>query len=87
MSDTPRRTGDLTPEQLSELVMRRKQGRGPEARPAVIEPEIRRRGATVAPLSFAQQRLWLLDQLTTRWGIDGSAGTTAWFEMGFEGAA
>ena len=30
--------------------------------------------------------LWLLDQLTKRWGIDGSAGTTAWFEMGFDNA-
>jgi anti-sigma regulatory factor (Ser/Thr protein kinase) len=25
--------------------------------------------------------LWLLDRLTTRWGIENSAGTTAWFEM------
>ena len=25
--------------------------------------------------------LWLLDRLTTRWGIENGAGTTAWFEM------
>jgi anti-sigma regulatory factor (Ser/Thr protein kinase) len=25
--------------------------------------------------------LWLLEQLSTRWGIDNHAGTTAWFEM------
>ena len=25
--------------------------------------------------------LWLLDELTSRWGIDNAAGTTAWFEM------
>jgi two-component sensor histidine kinase len=25
--------------------------------------------------------LWLLDELTTRWGIESAGGTTAWFEM------
>lgn len=35
------------------------------------------------PLRASGWGLWLLDQLATRWGIDGSAGTTAWFEMQF----
>ncbi|MFL5913119.1 MAG: ATP-binding protein [Gaiellaceae bacterium] len=35
------------------------------------------------PLRASGWGLWLLDQLTMRWGIDGSAGTTAWFEMQF----
>ncbi|MFL5884594.1 MAG: ATP-binding protein [Thermoleophilaceae bacterium] len=25
--------------------------------------------------------LWLLEQMTSRWGIENHAGTTAWFEM------
>jgi anti-sigma regulatory factor (Ser/Thr protein kinase) len=33
------------------------------------------------PLRSSGWGLWLLDQLTTRWGIDNHAGTTAWFEM------
>jgi anti-sigma regulatory factor (Ser/Thr protein kinase) len=39
------------------------------------------------PLRASGWGLWLLDHLTMRWGIDGSAGTTAWFEMGFESAS
>lgn len=27
--------------------------------------------------------LWLLEQMTARWGIENHAGTTAWFEMRF----
>ncbi len=63
-----RRAGDLSPEQLSQLVMRRKQrhdaqgGQG-AARDAERIP---RRDAVSAPLSFGQQRLWLLDQLEPR---------------------
>jgi anti-sigma regulatory factor (Ser/Thr protein kinase) len=25
--------------------------------------------------------LWLIEQMTSRWGIENHAGTTAWFEM------
>lgn len=33
------------------------------------------------PLRTSGWGLWLLDRLTTRWGIENTAGTTAWFEM------
>ena len=62
MSGTPQRTRDLTPQQLSELVMRRKQQRDAAAA-ATGDHGIVRRGATEAPLSFAQQRLWLLEEM------------------------
>src|SRR5438270_1279010 len=60
MSDTPQ-ARSLTPEQLSELVMRRKKKR--DGQGATPGAGIARRGASSAPLSFSQQRLWLLDQL------------------------
>jgi anti-sigma regulatory factor (Ser/Thr protein kinase) len=33
------------------------------------------------PMRASGWGLWLLEKLSTRWGIDNSAGTTAWFEM------
>ena len=33
------------------------------------------------PVRASGWGLWLLDHLTTRWGIENQAGTTAWFEM------
>jgi amino acid adenylation domain-containing protein len=61
MSDTPQ-ARNLTPEQLSELVMRRKKKRDGQG-VATPGAGIARRGASSAPPSFSQQRLWLLDQL------------------------
>ena len=37
------------------------------------------------PIRASGWGLWLLDKLTTRWGIDNHAGTTAWFEMPLAG--
>jgi amino acid adenylation domain-containing protein len=54
----PARTTDLTPEKLALLVRRAQQKR--KAAPDRIP---RRAGGRPAPLSFAQQRLWLLDRI------------------------
>ncbi|MFL6291918.1 MAG: amino acid adenylation domain-containing protein [Thermoanaerobaculia bacterium] len=61
--DLSRRTGELSPEKLALLVLRMKKKRaaeGPAGKPAGV---IRRAGSGPAPLSFGQQRLWLLDRL------------------------
>ena len=61
--DLSRRTGDLSPEKLALLVLRMKKKKAAEvsaARPAGVT---RRAGSAPAPLSFSQQRLWLLDRL------------------------
>src|SRR5207247_2428172 len=39
------------------------------------------------PVRASGWGLWLLEKLTTRWGIDNHAGTTAWFEMPLAAAA
>jgi amino acid adenylation domain-containing protein len=61
--DLSRRTADLSPEKLALLVLRMKKKRAsaaPDARPAGVS---RRAGTGPAPLSFSQQRLWLLDRI------------------------
>ncbi|HVG08476.1 MAG TPA: amino acid adenylation domain-containing protein [Thermoanaerobaculia bacterium] len=61
--DLSRRTGDLSPEKLALLVLRMKKKRaaeGPAGKPVGVT---RRAGSGPAPLSFSQQRLWLLDRL------------------------
>ena len=62
-NDLSRRTGDLSPEKLALLVLRMKKRRaaeGPAGKPVGVT---RRTGSGAAPLSFSQQRLWLLDRL------------------------
>jgi amino acid adenylation domain-containing protein len=65
----------LDPDSSPELLAKRLAGLSPERRRLVERlltksadrsqpPPLRKRGATTAPLSYAQQRLWVLDQLT-----------------------
>ena len=61
--DLTRRTGDLSPEKLALLVLRMKKKRAAEAAGAKPVGVTRRAGAGPAPLSFSQQRLWMLDKL------------------------
>jgi len=61
--DLSRRTGDLSPEKLALLVLRLKKKRAAEAPPGKAGGVTRRPGSDPAPLSFGQQRLWLLDRL------------------------
>jgi amino acid adenylation domain-containing protein len=61
--DLSRRTGDLSPEKLALLVLRMKKKKAAEAQAARPAGVARRPGTGPAPLSFSQQRLWLLDRL------------------------
>ena len=65
MTDDPsRRTSDLSPEKLALLVMRMKKKSAQAPAEGRTAGRIPRRASTgPAPLSFAQQRLWLLDRL------------------------
>ena len=74
------RTATLSSDQLSELLMRRRQVRGPGVAGAV-GGEIRSRpSGEPTPASFAQQRLWLLDRLQP-----GSAAYNMPFSYRIEG--
>ncbi|HZF10732.1 MAG TPA: condensation domain-containing protein, partial [Thermoanaerobaculia bacterium] len=84
---------ELSPEKLALLVLRAQRKR--QAEPAATPDRIPRRGAAgPAPLSFAQQRLWLLDQLEPgstaynmafplrlRGGLDVARLAAAWGEV------
>src|SRR5215218_85354 len=61
--DLSRRTGDLSPEKLALLVLRMKKKRAAEGQAGKHVGVTRRVGSGPAPLSFGQQRLWLLDRL------------------------
>jgi len=58
MTEVTRRLADLTPEQRKLLALRMRMQKAKESAPAPVERE-----GGVFPLSFAQQRLWLLDRL------------------------
>jgi len=58
MSDVTRRLDQLTPEQRKLLALRLRMQKAKEPAPAAVERE-----GGVFPLSFAQQRLWVLDRL------------------------
>ncbi len=83
--DLARRTGDLSPDRLAHLVMKLKKNRAAEAASRVPgTPEVPGPGRisrtdrsqlslpVVLPVSFAQERLWLLDRIEpggTAWNI------------------
>src|SRR2546425_9846604 len=60
MSQNSQRIANLPPEKLALFFMRLK-GESVETRPDQVTP--RRNGNHLIPLSFAQQRLWFIDQL------------------------
>ena len=74
MSSTPKRARDLTPEQLSQLVMRRKQQRDAAAA-ATGEHGIARRGATSAPLTITFTNTSMMAQTATSLSIGGPNAT------------
>lgn len=59
MDQNSSRIANLSPQKLALLAQRVRAGR-PVSKPPVIEP---RASETAIPLSFAQQRLWFIDQL------------------------
>ncbi|HEX7334406.1 MAG TPA: amino acid adenylation domain-containing protein [Pyrinomonadaceae bacterium] len=61
MADVSNRIASLTPQERAALVMQRK--RKAQAARKVVDHAITRRNRSEAPLSFAQQRLWFLQQL------------------------
>jgi len=71
MTEVSRKLSELTPEQRKLLALRLRQQKAREAAPA---PEEREGG--VFPLSFAQQRLWVLDRLEP--GATGYNMAFAW---------
>ncbi len=62
-ADAPARTAGLSPEKLALLVKRAQQKRRAAAEAQAAHHVPRRADGRPAPLSFAQQRLWLLDLL------------------------
>ncbi|AGC45642.1 non-ribosomal peptide synthetase [Myxococcus stipitatus DSM 14675] len=86
MSDILKRLAGLSPEKQNALLKKLKAGRDPGAAPRRSHPPLEPRApGTRLPLSFAQQRLWFLEQLepgTARYNVPAAVRLQGALDLG-----